>query len=153
MMRAPASAALEVTGTIGATIYLDGVARGKVPSSIAGVPGEQGWIWLERNGARSLAHPVTFGTPLTPIEIEGLSDTPPPPLHLAATSAAVVPAAATSPPPPEASVAAHQSGTSPIVWIAVVAVGVAAGVALFALASSSSQPGMAVGIQSSPGSP
>jgi hypothetical protein len=163
------SVALEVTGTFGSTIYVDGIARGIVPSAIRGTRGTQGWIWLERGGVRSLAHPVTFGSPLAPINIAA-DASPPQPVTAAGTSegriqearpvapvSAPIAATVAQPPlvarAPEEAVSSQRDGPSPIVWVALAAVAVGTAVAIGVAVGSSSNPGMAVGIQSAPGHP
>jgi hypothetical protein len=70
LSRAPPSTTLAVSGTAGATVFLDGLAQGQAPAALHGSSGRQAWLWLERGGRRSLAHPVTFGIPLVPIEVD-----------------------------------------------------------------------------------
>jgi hypothetical protein len=177
--RAAASTTLEVSGTAGAAVYLNGIERGTVPAAIAGPRGSQGWLWLERGGIRSLAHPVVFGVAPPPIDLdadaagagEGLPGVGPPPsapvsegkvgephpalLQPSPSTLAPSVVAATMPgPAADSSVVAHRDGPSPVVWVvaAAVAVGIAVAVGV-AAASSSSHPAMAVSIQSPPGHP
>ncbi|MHB8419539.1 MAG: hypothetical protein ACYDCL_15795 [Myxococcales bacterium] len=60
-LRAASKAALSVTGTPGASVYLDGVLQGEAPLALGGLTPRRAWVWLERAGRHSLAHRVELG--------------------------------------------------------------------------------------------
>ncbi len=76
------SGPLEVRGTPGADVYVDGRLAGRSPLSLAGQYRHTAWVWLERAGRRSLAHPVDVGAaPVSvaiDLDVEGRLQSAPP---------------------------------------------------------------------------
>jgi hypothetical protein len=61
---------LTVTGTAGASVYVDGLLSGQAPVTLTGLASHGAWIWLERAGRRSLAHRVGVGGGSTSVSID-----------------------------------------------------------------------------------
>ncbi len=61
---------LQVDGTAGAVVYVDGRIAGRAPLVVIGLPAHRAWVWLEEGGRRSLAHRVEAGGGRAEISID-----------------------------------------------------------------------------------